>query len=97
MRARPIFVGQRVLIESTFYLLGVPTDPLVVRCLVRGPSGSLTVLVYPAETLTRRETGLYEASVTVNVPGLWHVRWEGAGTVDAVEELAFEVASSAVA
>jgi hypothetical protein len=89
-----IFPGQRVLAEIKFYRLGVPTDPVVARCLVKDPAGSLTVLTYPADTFTRRDQGFFEASVTVDQPGTWQFRGEAAGIVDAVDETTLVVADS---
>lgn len=90
-----IFSGQRVLVECTFRLLGVPTDPTVVQCTIKDPSdGSQTVLTYPHTNLTRRELGVFEANVTVNDGGVWWFRFEGAGVVDAVTEIPLEVIQS---
>ena len=94
--ATTIYPGQRVLVEIKCRLLGVPTDPTVLRCLVLDPSGALTILTYPAETLTRRDLGFFEANVTVNAPGLWRFRGEAAGIVDGVQETSVLVAPSAV-
>lgn len=76
------------------YLLGVPTDPTVARCLILDPDGALTVLTYPAETFTRRDLGLFEANVTVNKAGTWKFRGEAAGVVDAVQETSITVSPS---
>lgn len=91
---RDIFQGQRLLIEAEFRLLGVPTDPIGVQCIVRKPSGSQVALNYPDINLTRRDLGLYEANITVDEGGTWWVRFEGFGTVDAVQEQPFEVKST---
>lgn len=86
MAALPIYPGQRILVEVRFYLQGVPTDPTVAKCLVLDPTGSETILTYPAENFTRRDSGWFEANVTVNQPGTWKFRGEAAGIVDAVQE-----------
>ena len=91
-----VLVGQQVLVEAEFRLLGVPTDPTVVRLLIRNPDGGLTVLNFPAETLVRNGTGRYEASVLADASGTWYFRWEGAGVVDAVVELSMAVRPSMV-
>ena len=96
MAVQPIFVGQRIPVEGAFRLRGVPRDPMVVRCLIKPPSGGLVSLVYPNESLRRLDTGLYEAAVAVTEPGTWYFRWEGAGTVDAVTEIPVEVRPSVV-
>lgn len=94
--ARTIYVGQRVPVEGEFRLRGVPTDPVVVRCLVRPPAGGLIQLVYPDESLVRTDIGRYEAAVEVDAAGTWTVRWEGAGIIDAVDEIAIPVAPSVI-
>jgi hypothetical protein len=95
---RTIYEGQRVLVECEFRLEGVPTDPIVVQAVVKNPvTGVETTLTYPAVSLTRRDLGLFEASIDVTAPGVWWVRWLGAGNVDAVTEVAIEVAASAMA
>ena len=88
----PFFVGQRILVEVEFRLLGVPTDPTIVQVVSKSPvTHSQATLVYPDENLTRVDTGLYEAAIIVDDPGQWHFRAEGAGVVDAVTEVALEV------
>jgi hypothetical protein len=91
---RQIFSGQRVLVQCEFRLLGVPTDPIVVQCTIRSPQGSKSVLNYPADNFVRRDLGLFEANVTVDIGGTWWFRIEGAGVVDAVTEISLEVIQS---
>jgi hypothetical protein len=91
---REIFEGQRLIIECEFRKRGVPTDPIGVQCIVRKPSGSQAALNYPDINLTRRELGIFEANITVDEGGTWWVRFEGFGTVDAVQESSFEVRST---
>ena len=93
----PFFVGQRILVEVEFRLLGVPTDPTIVQVVSKSPvTDSQATLVYPDENLTRVDTGLYEAAIIVDDPGQWHFRAEGAGVVDAVTEVALEVLPTGV-
>lgn len=92
-----IYPGQRVVVEMHVRLAGVPTDPLVMRCLVRAPDGSTSTLTYPDENLTKRDTGFFEANVLLDKPGTWNFRPEAIGTVDGVDEIAVTVADSAFA
>ena len=92
--ASTVFVGQRILIEIEFRLLGVPTDPSIVLCTSHAPSGTEAVLTYPNEAFIRRSDGLYEASFLVNEPSTWVFRAEGAGVVDAVNEYTVSVQAS---
>lgn len=93
---RTIYAGQRIGVEGTFRLAGVPTDPAVVSCLIRPPGGGLQTLVYPDQSLTRDEPGVYLATVVLDTPGTWSFRWEGAGTVDAIDEIKVPVETSSV-
>lgn len=96
MASTDYFEGQRALVEAEFRLLGVPTDPTIVQVLSRAPSGSVSVLTYPAVELTRRDTGLYEAAVLLDTSGQWHFRVIGEGVVDAVTEIDLDVLDSHV-
>jgi hypothetical protein len=95
----PTYVGQRALIETTFRLNGVPTDPTIVSITSKSPVSSTEVMTaYPdtAGTFVRRSTGVYEASILVFEPGQWWFRVEGAGIVDAVNEYVLDVAETHV-
>lgn len=96
MASTDYYEGQRALIEAEFRLLGVPTDPTIVQVLSKSPTGSVAVLTYPAVELTRRDTGLYEANVLVDLAGQWHFRVIGEGVVDAVTEVSLDVLDSNV-
>lgn len=89
-----IYPGQRVVVEMHVRLAGVPTDPLVMRCLVRTPDGSQNTLTYPDENLTKRDTGFFEANVLLDTPGAWSFRSEAIGIVDGVDEITVAVSDS---
>jgi hypothetical protein len=93
----PYYVGQRVLLEIEFRLLGVPTDPTIVQITAKDPSdGSNITLTYPDVDLIRRDVGLFEAAFVVSSGGQWHFRVDAAGVVDAVTETSLEVLASMV-
>lgn len=92
----PVYIGQRILIEVEYRLLGVPTDPTVVTCTSRSPAGVVSTVTYPNVTFTRRSAGLYEASILMDESGTWIFRAEGAGIVDAVNEYTREVLASGI-
>ena len=92
--ALPIYPGQRILVECRFFLLGVPTDPVVARMLIKDPTGSQTILTYPDVSFTKRDTGWFEANITVDQAGDWLFRGEAAGTVDANNEIIVRVEPS---
>jgi hypothetical protein len=89
-----VYVGQRILIETEFRLLGVPEDPTIVLCRAHSPNGSETTLTYPNEAFVRRRQGVFDASFLVDVPGTWIFRAEGAGVIDAVNEYTLDVQAS---
>lgn len=92
--AATIYRGQRVLVEIKARLAGVPTDPTVMRCLIRRPDGSQVTLTYPNAELTRKDVGLFEVNVTVAQAGSWRFRGEAAGVVDGIEEIEIAVADT---
>lgn len=94
MAISPVYIGQRILIETVFRLRGVPTDPTIVTCTSHSPSGSEVVLVYPDDAFIRRSEGVYEASFLVDEASTWTFRAEGAGVVDAVNEYTVPVQAS---
>lgn len=89
-----VYVGQKILIEVEYRLNGVPTDPTIASITYRSPLGSQATLQYPTTDFIRRSAGLYEASILVIEPGTWIFRSEGAGIVDAVNEMTQEVLAS---
>lgn len=93
--ADPIYPGQRIFVEVKFYLLGVPTDPTVARCLIKDPTGNTVILTYPDDDFTRRDLGFFEANITVDEAGTWRFRGEAAGVVDAAQETSLSVSASA--
>jgi hypothetical protein len=88
--------GQPLVVEIEFRLEGVLTDPSIVRCLVRSPTGEVRELVYPSASVTRRATGIYRVSVLADKPGTWAFRGTSVGVVEAVKEVATNVAPSMV-
>lgn len=88
--------GQSLICEIEFRLEGVLTDPTLVRCFVRKPSGLVTEYAFPAAELVKIDTGIYEASAIADEPGTWAFRATGVGVVDAVQEVATQVAPSMV-
>lgn len=91
-----VIVGQRVEIESKFYLKGVLADPVVVTCTARRPNGGREQFTYPSEELTRSGVGEYRAKLVVDAAGTWAFRFDGAGTADAVGEVQLRVLASTV-
>jgi hypothetical protein len=91
-----VFVGQKILIECVFRLSGVPRDPTLTTITSRSPSGVQVVQTYPTVDFIRRSEGVYEASILGTEVGIWVFRAEGAGIVDAVNEMVQEVVPSGI-
>lgn len=94
MATSVVYKGQRILVEVKVRLAGVPTDPTVMRCLILKPSGTEVILTYPDVEFTKRDTGFFEANITVDQAGVWRFRGEAAGVVDGVEETSVTVLAS---
>lgn len=95
-------VGQTVVIGSTSPgqfrdRAGALVDPTGVTLTVTDPAG--TTQTFTGAALTHPSTGVYEAEVTVDVPGYWRYRLEGsvAGEGSAVSEGVVCVADTLVA
>jgi len=81
-------VGDTVRLRARFTdESGNPVDPSSVSLRVRRPNGET---ITPA--VTRESAGNYRADVVVDMPGVWHYRWEASG---GAEEGAFFVRQSA--
>jgi hypothetical protein len=89
-------VGQRVVLECEFRLKGVRTDPSIVTLTARSPSGVVTSENYPTNEIVKRGVGQYDGIMVLDEPGYWQFRMEGAGVVDAVQELTVFVQPSRV-
>lgn len=61
-------------------------DPTTVVCRVLPPSGT-EQNPSPAQV----STGVYEAVITIDEPGVWHYRFEGTGAVEAAGDHKFKV------
>lgn len=90
---RRLVVGQVLEVETSFRLDGEPQDPTIVSIRSRSPSG--VVVSRAKEVLAHPETGVFVASVLADEAGVWSLRTEGAGVVDAVAEMEVEVDESA--
>lgn len=86
--------GQKVRCSVDFKVADVLTNPTTVTFKSKKPSGTITTLVYGADAdLVRDATGQYYVDVVTDEKGEWNFRFEGTGTVTAVEEDAFTVTS----
>lgn len=81
-------VGQRVNFTVAFKLPGTDTfvDPTTVTFRIRTPeTGVATSYVFPA-TIVKTAVGMYNVDYTLDFPGDWYARWEGAGAYVGAKE-----------
>lgn len=70
----------------------VTADPDTVTFYVRAPDGTDSTYVYGADDeVTTDGTGDYALTIRPDQGGVWNVGIEGVGTLDADDEIAFEV------
>ncbi len=75
-------IGDTAHIEITFAnLAGVPTNPTIVALTIQAPDNSQTT---PAPT--NDSAGQYHYDLALTQSGIWRFKWQGTGTVAAVEE-----------
>lgn len=89
-------VGDTLICAFEFRLEGVLTDPTVVRCDIRRPSGGIQELPFPSAELQKVDVGQYEATVVTDEAGTWGFRATGIGVVSGVQEDVVNVAASRV-
>jgi hypothetical protein len=90
--------GDKVRSQMVFTVNGVPTDPTTITAKVRTPAGVTTPYVYGSDAeVVRVSTGVYRIDISAAQSGLYHVKWVGVGTAEAVEEDSFFVRVPAVA
>lgn len=87
-------IGDRVKLTGTFTnAAGVLTNPTVVTCKVRTPSGTVTSHLDAANP----SAGVFTKEIEVTEAGMWRFRFEGTGAVKAAEEGFFDVEESVFA
>ena len=69
----------------------MPTNPDKVVLRVKDPSGTEAMI----SAVSNPKIGTYMALFAPNMPGIWYLRWEGTGLVQAAIENQFEVRPSA--
>lgn len=89
-------VGQPLVVEINFRLEGVLTDPVIVRCKIKPPTGLPREVVQGEAAMVKREVGVYEVSLIPDEPGTWAFQGVGQGGVDAVGEVVQHVDPSLV-
>ena len=91
---RLVYAGQQLEVDGEFRRNGELLDPTIVKLYSKAPGGSVVVLTYPHEDLVRLSVGRYVGNVFAATPGSWSFRLEGAGVIDAVQDIQVEVLPS---
>ena len=79
-------IDQMVRFSALFKVAGVPTDPTTIILKLKNLSDVVIPYTYALGELTKSGTGAYYKDVKLNKIGEWFYRFEGTGTVEAVEE-----------
>lgn len=88
-------LNQPVILDVTFTVGGVATDPTTVTLLVTDPAGTATTYTYAGATVTKSSTGVYTKTVTGNLAGTWSYVWTGTGTAADVQDGTFQITQAA--
>lgn len=83
-------VGSAVRVTAAYSAAGTATDPTVVTCQIKDPTGTITAYTYGGSGgPVRDSTGNYHYDVDTPLAGVYAYRWEGTGTVIAAQEGVF--------
>jgi hypothetical protein len=97
----PPYVGTAVLCTGTFTNAGsnTPADPSTIqfKWVVAGSGQPPTTWTYGTTgSIVRVSTGVYSATVTLNLAGGWTMEWIGRGNVAAVNAVTFAVTADPI-
>lgn len=89
-------IGTKITVSVTFKdnATLVVGDPTKVLLRVTAPTGTEVDYTLALSTLSHPATGVYQATITPRIPGVWAYRWEGTGAIVAASEGRFEVRPS---
>lgn len=68
-----------------------PTDPSEVVVRVKPPNAAAVVYRFSLDEVEKEETGVYHLDVSLDRSGVWYVRGEGTGAVEAAKTETFRV------
>ena len=88
--------GATVKLSAHFSVNKISQDPTTITLRVKSPLDKTTVYTYALSQLTKEGTGIYYRNVKMDIPGLWHYRFEGTGAVEAVSEKNITIRKSEV-
>ena len=89
-------IGRLIRTKAWFTVTGSYTDPDIVTCSVRTPSGDVSVFNFTSGTVSQEDTGKFFKDVFVTEPGQWWYEWFGTGTALAADEGYFMVERSVI-
>lgn len=88
-------LGETVRLTTTFKVGTTPTDPTTIELTIGDAAGTPSTYTYAGLEISRSGAGVYYKEVVPDTAGTWLGRWVGAGDVDAIEEVEFDVVASA--
>ena len=72
-----------------------PIDPSGFKLYIKRPNAVITTLIFNTDPEIVKDTvGQYHIDLSVDLAGLWYVRWEATGTGQSAEEDSFYVQST---
>jgi hypothetical protein len=88
MTDQSINVGDQVLLTAACAVAatGLAVDPTTVVITVKDPSGTVST---PA--VTHPSTGVYQAAISITLPGMWQWKATGTGAAQAQNWTSFSV------
>jgi hypothetical protein len=89
-----VYVNTEALTKVTFRTpaRARPVDPSTVTLTIQDGNGDITVLTYGvADNVVRNKQGEYSATVLLNVPGSWTLKWTGTGACNVPNLVTFQV------
>ena len=87
--------AELAVLEITFTVLGVNTDPSTVSVVVTDPTGTQVIHTFggspPNNDVSKNATGIYQLNQPCTLEGLWSYVWIGTGAVSDVTAGTFSV------
>lgn len=84
-------VGDRVRVRFRFNVDGAAADPSEVIVRVKPPRAAVQVFRFSLGEVEHEELGTFYRDVSFSTSGIWYVRGEGTGAVEAAKTESFRV------
>lgn len=84
-------VGDRIRVRFRFNVDGAAADPSEVIVRVKPPRAAAIVFRFSLDEVEREELGVFYRDISFTTSGIWYVRGEGTGAVEAAKTETFRV------